>query len=280
MVIGVKIGQKRSPEFIPVALFRLDLLTFARGAFCLSQYRPKPYRKSRHHADSDSAGSGTLYLVEATIRLVNGFLLSYGPQSIKRRMWEKQYRGPKWLFRDNTSGDRIYAHLETHARKGRILDLGCGSGNTAAELADPAYESYVGVDISEVALEKARKRTQECGREGKNRFVRGDFLAWQPAPAEQFDVILFRESMYFVPMQKIKDILDRYSKYLRAGGVFVVGLYVADKKTARDKSRPSAMVRIMEKEFDVVEKREFDHKARPTVLVLRPRQQPQIEKTG
>jgi SAM-dependent methyltransferase len=221
-----------------------------------------------------------LYLVERTIRFTRGFLLSYGPEAIKRRIWEEQYSGPKWEFRDHSSGDRLYGHLEEHARRGSILDLGCGSGNTAAELADSAYETYVGVDISEVALKKALRRTRECGRESKNRFVRADFLAWKPTPAEQFDVILFRESMYFVPVQKVKDTLERYSKYLRDGGVFIVGLYLANKQTRRDKSRPTAMLRIMETEFDVVERREIEHAARPTIIVFRPRQQDDVERAG
>jgi len=214
-----------------------------------------------------------LYLFDRSIRFVNGFLLSYGPEAIKRRLWEKQYSGPKWLFRDHTSGDRLYLHLEKHARHGNILDLGCGSGNTAAELADSAYESYVGVDISETALEKARNRSRECGRENKNQFIRADFLTWKPVFSQKFDVILFRESMYFVPVQKIRDFLLHYAQYLREDGVFIVGLYLANKQTRRDKARPTSMLRIMESEFDVVEKREIDHAARPTIIVFRPKRE-------
>jgi Methyltransferase domain len=124
------------------------------------------------------------------------------------------------------------------------------------------------------------RRSRECGRENKNRFVRADFLAWKPTPAEQFDVILFRESMYFVPVQKVKDTLERYSKYLRDGGVFIVGLYLANKQTRRDKSRPTAMLRIMETEFEVIERREIDHAARPTIIVFRPRQHVDIQKVS
>ena len=112
------------------------------------------------------------------------------------------------------------AHLERHVANGSILDLGCGTGNTATELAGNAYRTYVGVDISEVCLSKAARRTQESGRADKNHFVPADFLSY--VPTQQFDVILFRESMYHVPLGKIKSTLDRYSKYLRDGGVFVV----------------------------------------------------------
>lgn len=219
-----------------------------------------------------------MYIVDRSMRLFRGFLLSYGPQPVKRRIWEREYSGPKWHFRDNTSGDCLYAYLEEHAKNGSILDLGCGLGNTAAEIRDSAYQSYVGVDISEVALEKARSRSRECGREGKNDFVRADFLDFQPS--QKFDVILFRESMYFIPVQKMKEILLRYAQFLKEEGVFIAGLYVASKETAQAKERPMSMLRIMETEFDVVQKRQVEHPARPTVIVFRPRKAVMMEKTG
>ena len=67
-----------------------------------------------------------------------------------------------------------------YAQNGNILDLGCGPGNTANELASDVYRSYVGVDISEAALAKAVRRSKENGRQGKNSFVVSDFLAYKP----------------------------------------------------------------------------------------------------
>lgn len=201
---------------------------------------------------------------------MRGFLVSYGPRVIKRRVWDKEYSENKWYFADNTVGDCVYSHLERYAANGSILDLGCGSGNTATELAPSAYQTYVGVDISETALEKARRRTRESGRQGKNRFVCADFLAYEPTG--QFDVILFRESMYHVPMGRIKTILDRYSKHLKKGGVFIVRMFVAsrDDDEGKNKYRPTAMLGIMEAEFDVLEKRHYADSGRPTVIVFRP----------
>jgi SAM-dependent methyltransferase len=212
-----------------------------------------------------------LYVVSRTIRFVRGFLLSFGPQSFKQRVWDREYRTQYWQFRDHTPGDSVYLHLERYARKGSVLDLGCGSGNTATELADTAYASYLGVDISQAALVQASSRSKESGRQTKNCFVHGDFLDWEPPG--RFDVILFRESMYHVPLAKVKVILDRYSRHLEDGGVFIVGVFAADLKTGQSKHRPNAMLRIVEREFEVVDKRQYDRKGQPTVLVFRPRRQ-------
>jgi len=193
-------------------------------------------------------------------------LKSYGPSGLKRVFWEKEYSGDKWNFADHTEGDCVYSHLEKHAANGDILDLGCGSGNTANELAANAYQNYLGIDISETCLNKARKRSEENGRAEKNKFASGDFLKY--SPTKKFNVILFRESMYHVPMGQIKSMLDRYSEWLKDGGVFVVRLATADD--GKPKSRPTAMIDIIRRGFDVVEDCHYPESG-ATVIVFRPR---------
>jgi len=189
-------------------------------------------------------------------------------------VWDKEYSEEKWAFAYNTVGDCVYAHLERYTANGSILDIGCGSGNTATEMAG-TYRSYLGVDISEAALAKARWRSQECGRGDKNSFECADFLTY--GPSGQYDVILFRESMYHVPLGKVKATLDRYAAHLKDGGVFVARLYVssAERSDGKDKHRPAAMLGIMETEFDVLEKARYDVPGQPTVLVFRPKAHPE-----
>ena len=198
------------------------------------------------------------------------FLKSYGPSNLKRYFWDREFASTKWDFIDHTEGDCVYENLEKYANNGSILDLGCGPGNTANELSTDAYQKYIGVDISEEALSKARRRTVETGRGDKNFFVRHDFVNY--TPAQEFDVILFRESMYHVPIGKIKETLNHYTKYLKTNGVFIIRIATSDAEHAgADKPRPMAMVQLMEREFDVVEKRRYEHVSRPTILVLRPK---------
>lgn len=208
-------------------------------------------------------------IAKRTAVFLVGFLKSYGPTNLKKVMWDKEFAGTKWDFIDDTAGDCVYAPLEKYAKKGSILDLGCGPGNTANELNASAYQSYVGVDISEEALAKARRRTTQTGRDGKNVFVLADFINYKPT--QKFDIILFRESMYHVPMGRIKETLDRLSAYLNDGGLFVVRIALSDGTGVKEKTRPAGMVRIMETEFEVVERLQHEGKYRPTVLVLKPK---------
>jgi SAM-dependent methyltransferase len=181
------------------------------------------------------------------------------------KLWDQEFSGTHWDFIDDTAGDCVYAHLEKHLHYGSILDLGCGPGNTANELAGTAYTTYVGVDISEAALAKARKRTEENGRTAKNSFACSDFLDYRPA--HQFDVILFRESMYHVPLGKVKPILDHFSKHLKNDGVFVVRMNISDGKGGV-KPRLGAIVSVIEAGYDVVEKKQYGESG-PTVIVFR-----------
>jgi SAM-dependent methyltransferase len=210
-----------------------------------------------------------MYIVRRTLTFVQGFLTSYGPSSIKKKLWDRDFSSGKWDFIDNTAGDCVYPFLEKYANHGHILDLGCGPGNTANELNSTAYKTYVGVDISEAALEKAVRRTKENGRADKNSFVVSDFLGY--APSQDFDIILFRESLYHVPYGQVKPILDKYSKHLKPGGVFIVRLYAGDERPGVIKPRVIRKMDLIKNNFDMVEYRRFDTPALPTVLVFRPR---------
>jgi SAM-dependent methyltransferase len=210
-----------------------------------------------------------MYIVRRTLTFVQGFLTSYGPSSIKKKLWDRDFSSGKWDFIDDTAGDCVYPFLEKYANHGNILDLGCGPGNTANELTSDAYKTYIGVDISAAALEKAVRRTKENGRADKNSFVVSDFLGY--APTQDFDIILFRESLYHVPYGQVKPILDKYSKHLKPDGVFIVRLYAGDERPGVIKPRVIRKMDLIKNNFDMVEYRRFDTPALPTVLVFRPR---------
>jgi hypothetical protein len=79
--------------------------------------------------------------------------------------------------------------------------------------------------------------------------------------------------MYHVPFGQVQAILDKYSKYLKTGGVFIVRLYAGDIATGKIKPRVTAKMDLIKREFDIVESTEYELPGRPTVLVFRPRRQ-------
>ena len=176
---------------------------------------------------------------------VRMILLASGPMSIKRLIWNAEFSKGRWDHLARTDGDCLYPYLEKYGHDGSILDLGCGSGNTGAELATGAYRDYTGVDISDVAIEKAKKKAAEDGRTEKNRYFQGDISSYEPR--QQFDVILLRESIYYIPGPIMMDTLHRYSKSLRPGGVIIVRLWTSQGKYG-------GIVKAIESNFEIVEK--------------------------
>jgi SAM-dependent methyltransferase len=192
---------------------------------------------------------------------LRGLLQVYGTPRIKTRLWDGEFSRGRWDFLDRTPGDCIYPHVERYANNGRILDLGCGSGSTPNELDATAYRDYIGVDISEVALEKARRRSEESGRTGRHRYVRSDILGY--LPAQRCDVIVFRDSIYYVPWSQIPAMLHRYSSFLTDHGVFIV-------RMANGAEAYKPIADTIARDFDVIEKHAFDE-PNALVLIFRPR---------
>ncbi|MGD0273364.1 MAG: class I SAM-dependent methyltransferase [Gaiellaceae bacterium] len=98
----------------------------------------------------------------------------------------------------------------------RVLDLGCGAGIPSTRLLAERFE-VVGVDISEVQLQLARKNVPEAT------FVHGDFseLAF---PDESFDGITAFYSISHVPRDEHARLFARVAGWLKPGGLFLATL--------------------------------------------------------
>lgn len=191
---------------------------------------------------------------------LRAFLQLYAGKLVRSYLWNAEFSGGRWDCLDITTGDCVYPYIEKYACHGSILDLGCGSGSTANELTLTSYEEYIGVDISTVALEKARKRTDEACRARKNSYFQSDISSF--VPIKQFDVILFRDSIYYVPRNRIKTMLERYSTCLKETGVFIVRMWDGNHKF-------KPIMDAIDSNFEIVEKCLFNH-PNAVIIVFRP----------
>ncbi len=187
---------------------------------------------------------------------IRGYVQRNGSVSIKKRVWDAEYASGKWDCLDDMSQDCVNPYIEQYAKKGAILDLGCGPGGTGNELHVDSYYSYTGVDISDVAIAKARARTLENQRTVRNSYYQADICNY--VPESSYDVIVFGDSIYYFTGQTLRTLLRRYSEYLKAGGVFI----------AKIKGPYSDIHTILEREFSIVEKRyHFDNEVCVVVFV-------------
>jgi cyclopropane fatty-acyl-phospholipid synthase-like methyltransferase len=80
----------------------------------------------------------------------------------------------------------LLALAEAGAIRGRVLDVGCGTGEHALLAASLGLEA-TGIDVAEAAIERARQKAAERGLEA--RFVVGNVLDLADL-GEQFDTVL------------------------------------------------------------------------------------------
>jgi len=162
-------------------------------------------------------------LIEKTRNRLRGVIQRWGTAKMKQELWNSEYAGGRWKLCKNTQADSIYHYLSRYCNRGTILELGCGSGNTGCELEVERYRRYTGVDISDVAIQVARRNSENSGRSEKNRYVQSDILTY--VTDQRYNVILFRESIYYIALARLKVTLDRYKRSLTADGVFIVTVY-------------------------------------------------------
>jgi SAM-dependent methyltransferase len=140
----------------------------------------------------------------------------YGPELA--RLYDEFYATKPYAEEARCVSERLTA--AGVPPKGRVLDLACGTGSHALELAALGYE-VVGVDIAEGMLEEAQKKASA-------RDVTVEFLCQD---LRQLDVgegafgaavCLFYSLGYLLTDAAISDALGRVNRSLRPAGTFVV----------------------------------------------------------
>lgn len=118
------------------------------------------------------------------------------------RYWNEQ-GGPRWVQRQQQLDAQINplglaAMQRASVTRGeRVLDIGCGCGQTSLELAQRvgASGSVVGIDISQPMLTRARERQQELGITNLE-FLQADAQTY-PFVRERFDLLFSRFGVMF-----------------------------------------------------------------------------------
>ena len=151
-----------------------------------------------------------------------------------REFWQAHPCGTK--FSDAEIGTReFFERVETHRYEKewhipaaadftstaglKVLEIGCGLGTDGAQFAK-AGADYTGVDLTEAAIELARKRFELFGLPGKFQVVDAEQLTF---PDESFDVVFSHGVLHHTP--DINASVREIHRVLRPGGRAIVMLY-------------------------------------------------------
>ena len=117
----------------------------------------------------------------------------------------------EWLIRKR-SCNRLLRYIKKRGHICNILEVGCGNGWLAAQLAFNTRGRVTGLDINTVELEQAKKVFRGVP---DLKFVKGDIRSGILAE-EKFDLIVFAASVQY--FESLRDILNISTRYLTLQG--------------------------------------------------------------
>jgi len=154
-----------------------------------------------------------------------------------RAFWQANPCGTKF-GEANPGTRRFYELVEKHrytkewhipgaadfasARGLKVLEIGCGLGTDAAQFAE-AGAVYTGIDLTEAAVELARKRFEIFNLPGKFQTADAEDLDFEN---ESFDLVYSHGVLHHTP--DTKGAVQQIYRVLRPGGRAIVMLYHRD----------------------------------------------------
>lgn len=141
--------------------------------------------------------------------------------------WDSEYASGKWDFLGAIPEDAhkaiIASYMDRVKPDGRVLDVGCGPGNLSVVLRKFGYRSYLGIDVSQAAIDRASQYADDSTR---FLIVPGEHFE----TPERFDTIIFNESLNY--FSNPADTLERYSRLHAKDGVFVISMSLSSVRNA------------------------------------------------
>lgn len=137
------------------------------------------------------------------------------------------YRGaPPWDT--NQSPPELLAFIQNHP-PGRALDLGCGTGTNAIELARHGWQ-VTGVDFINQALEKARMKAEQSAVQVT--FLQDDVTRLIDVQA-YFDLILDIGCFHSIRQKDRVRYLENIYRLLAEGGTYLLYAFTTEDQRAR-----------------------------------------------
>jgi 2-polyprenyl-6-hydroxyphenyl methylase/3-demethylubiquinone-9 3-methyltransferase len=150
-------------------------------------------------------------------------LLAYRPERWSTAAWTDAYASGQLDYYGELDELARYSVLvgyvgwsaRSQPEPPRVLDVGCGTGLLRRLLDGMSWSEYVGLDLSEAAIESAR-----TGPTDRSQFVVGDVMTLDLG---RFDIIVVNEVLYYAADPRA--FLARMRAALSPGGVLLISMW-------------------------------------------------------
>ena len=113
-------------------------------------------------------------------------------------------------------------HVAPHTRS--VLDVGCAGGTLLETLDSSTVERYLGLDISNVAVETAMKKFGATDAWKHARFQASGLVEYELEAGVTYDLIVFNEVLYYIDIDDVANQVNRYARSLTTGGQLMISL--------------------------------------------------------
>jgi SAM-dependent methyltransferase len=164
-----------------------------------------------------------------------------------KAIWDSDYSKGRWGYMGQLPELARYwmiiGYMHSLGGDREYLDVGCGEGLLFERFRPLGYQRFVGIDISDVAIEKLRGHNDD-----RTSFLAADGDVYKPRG--YFDVIVFNETLYYLrePMRS----LERYAQSLKPEGCIIVSTYTSSRRSL-------AILRDAKRKFKVFDEVKTTH---------------------
>jgi len=140
--------------------------------------------------------------------------------------WDDQYRRGFWRADQLDRSTRTLEIIQRRCDGGKLIEFGCGEGSLPCQLPSGTFSSYVGLDLSGIAIERAITRTARFGLTSCT-FMAMDMNDW---PGDTgVSTILMEECLYYLSTPDQETVLRRCLSSLSPGGSILVVVHDAKR---------------------------------------------------
>ena len=106
-------------------------------------------------------------------------------------------------------------------KRGRILDIGCGTGKLLIEVGRKGFKG-VGIDMNQSMIEVAEEESKRRNLSHRLKFEIGNALELN-LPEEPFDVVVSTLMISELQQSELEQFISAASKYVKSEGILVIG---------------------------------------------------------